>query len=179
VRVAFPSYRRIDRGDRGPRVAAAQCLLKEQRHYRGRLHGRFDRRTERAVRAFQRDQAGVRTSGSVTKGTWTSLLSQGGDPLLKYGDGGRAVRRLQRSLNAATDAELAVDGVFAAPELRAVKGYQRQSGASATGVVTRATWRQLRQGRTVGRLATPAEVGLSQLLDLLTRVPFSSGAQQD
>ena len=54
VRVAFPSYRRIDRGDRGPRVAAAQCLLKEQRHYRGRLHGRFDRRTERAVRAFQR-----------------------------------------------------------------------------------------------------------------------------
>jgi peptidoglycan hydrolase-like protein with peptidoglycan-binding domain len=177
VPVDFPSYRRLERGDRGPRVAAAQCLLAAERHYRGRLHGRFDRRTEQAVRSFQRAQAGVGTSGALTGVTWTSLLSQGSAPLLKYGDGGPAVRRLQRGLNAATDAELAVDGVFADEEHRAVAGYQRLSGARPTGVVTRATWHRLRHGRVVGALATPAETGLARLLDLL--VPFSSGTRSD
>jgi peptidoglycan hydrolase-like protein with peptidoglycan-binding domain len=179
VRVDFPSYRRLERRDRGARVAAAQCLLKVERHYRGRLHGRFDKATLRAVRSFQRGQAGVATSGAVTTGTWTSLLSQGDDPLLKYGAGGRAVRRLQRALNAATDAELRIDGVFAKPELRAVDGFQRQSGRRHTGVVTASTWRQLRKGVTVGRLASPVEVGVSEFfegVERLTGVPFSSGA---
>lgn len=179
VRVDFPSYRRLERGDRGARVAAAQCLLKEERRYRSRLHGRFDKVTARAVRSFQRGQAGVPTSGVVTARTWTSLLSQGRDPLLKYGAGGRAVRRLQRTLNAATDAGLRIDGVFAMPELRAVTGYQRQSGRRATGVVTGSTWRQLRHGRTVGRLASPVEVGVSELLEQLAGIPFSSGADHD
>jgi hypothetical protein len=178
VRVDFPSYRRLDRGDRGARVAAAQCLLKRDRHYRGRLHGRFDKATKRAVRSFQRDQAGVPTSGVVNAGTWTSLLSQGPDPLLKYGAGGGAVRRLQRTLNAATDAELGIDGIFARPEMRAVQGFQRQSGRKATGVVTASTWRQLRHGRTVGRIASPIEVGVSKLLEQLIGIPFSSGAER-
>ncbi len=181
VRVDFASYPRLERGDRGARVAAAQCLLKEERRYRGRLHGRFDKATARAARSFQRSQRGVRRSGVVNARTWTSLLAQGGDPLLKYGDGGRAVRRLQRSLNAATDARLRVDGVFARPELRAVKGYQRQRGRSATGVATPAIWRQLRHGRAVGRLASPAELGVSRLLEELesfARVPFSSGVDR-
>jgi peptidoglycan hydrolase-like protein with peptidoglycan-binding domain len=179
VRVDFASYRRLDRGDRGARVAAAQCLLRTERHYRGRLHGQFDKATKRAVRSFQRGQPGVPTSGVVTAGTWTSLLSQGRDPLLKYGSGGKSVRRLQRALNAATDAELRIDGVFAAPEVRAVKGFQRQSGRKTTGVVTASTWRQLRHGRTVGRLASPVEVGVSELLEQLTGIPFSSGAARD
>ncbi|HET6562506.1 MAG TPA: glycoside hydrolase domain-containing protein [Marmoricola sp.] len=182
VRVDFPSYRRLERGDRGPRVAAAQCLLKQDRHYRGRLHGRYDKATSRAVRSFQRHQAGVSTSGAVTARTWTSLLSHGGDPLVKYGAGGKAVRRLQRALNAATDAALDIDGTFGKPELRAVKGYQRQSGRADTGVVTPATWRLLRHGRTVGRLASPAELEISELLEglgLLADIPFSSGAVRD
>jgi peptidoglycan hydrolase-like protein with peptidoglycan-binding domain len=178
VRVDFPSYRRLERGDRGARVAAAQCLLKQERRYRGRLHGRFDKATARAVRSFQRARSGVPTSGVLTARTWTSLLSQGSDPLVKYGSGGRAVRRLQRALNAATDAGLAVDGVFAKAELRAVKGYQWQSGAESTGVVTPASWRQLRHGRTVGRLVPRVEIGseLLQGLEELTGLPFGSGA---
>jgi hypothetical protein len=180
VRVDFPSYRRLERGDRGSRVAAAQCLLRQERHYRGRPHGRFDKATARAVRAFQRRQAGVPTSGALTTGTWASLLSQGSDPVLKYGAGGRAVRRVQRALNAATDAELRVDGVFAKAELRTVKGYQRQSGARDTGVVTGSTWRQLRHGRTVGRLLPRLAIGSDLLegLEELTGIPFSSGASR-
>ena len=61
------------------------------------------------------------------RGTWTALLSEGQRPLLKVGSGSTAVRRLQRALNASSDARLAF-----------VERLQQTSGpATAKGVYMR------------------------------------------
>ncbi|QNN54179.1 glycoside hydrolase domain-containing protein [Nocardioides mesophilus] len=68
-------------------------------------------------------------------------------PLLKFGSGGPAVRRLQRALNAAGPARLRVTGTFLAPTRDAVRALQRRRGLPATGVVTGRLWRQLQEDR--------------------------------
>jgi peptidoglycan hydrolase-like protein with peptidoglycan-binding domain len=75
-----------------------------------------------------------------------SLLSQGTTPVAKVGSASDAVRRVQRSLNAADRAGLAVTGVFDAPTTAAVRTYQRDHALSQTGVVTSALWSKLRAG---------------------------------
>jgi peptidoglycan hydrolase-like protein with peptidoglycan-binding domain len=154
VRVGFPSYPRLERGDHGARVRAAQCLLRRHHHeYAGKITGRLDRRTEAAIRRFQRQVRALPESGVLTRRTWTALLAAGPSrPFLKYGSGGGGVQRLQRALNAASDAGLRVDGVLAGAETDAVKQLQRRHHRSGTGVVTASTWRLLQQGRLVGRI---------------------------
>ncbi len=150
VRVSFGDYGRTERGDRGRKVRAAQCLLKQRKDFGGKPSGRFGKGTATAVRRFQRD-AGLRTTGDLTRATWTALLARGpsgGSPLIKVGSGGNGVRRVQRALNAATGASLKVDGVFGVREMAAVKRYQRRTDRSRTGVVAGPTWRALRRGVT-------------------------------
>lgn len=173
VRLGFSSYPRLRRGDHGARVRAAQCLLRGQKLYAGKPIGRFDRRTEAAVRVFQRHRSLQRT-GVLARRTWTALLSAGGRPLLKFGAGGDAVRRLQRALNAGSNAGMRVDGVFGRVEMRVVRQLQRRHGQPATGVVTRRTWRLLQRGRAVGPVHRTRQ-GLSTVPGALP-VPFSIGA---
>jgi hypothetical protein len=151
VRVSFSSYRRLGRGDRGDQVRAAQCLLRTQKAYDGKLTGRFDRRTQHAVRRFERRHSLADRSG-LSRRTWVALLSAGGRPLVKYGAGGNAVRRLQRALNAASDARLGVDGVFARGEMQVVRQLQRRHHQPGTGVVAARTWRLLQRGQLAGRI---------------------------
>jgi peptidoglycan hydrolase-like protein with peptidoglycan-binding domain len=65
---------------------------------------------------------------------------------MKYGAAGEGVRRLQRALNAATDARLAVTGTFAGATTTAVKRYQAQLGLTQSGVVTEELWERLHSG---------------------------------
>ena len=146
VRVDFADYRRLRRGASGAQVEAAQCLLRQQRRYDGPLHGRYDVRTVRAVRAFQRDR-GIRTSGATTAPTWTSLLAAGRAPVVKRGSVGDPVRRVQRALTAALDRRVPVTGVLDARTTRMITRYQRSVGLDATGVAARPTWAALRAGR--------------------------------
>jgi peptidoglycan hydrolase-like protein with peptidoglycan-binding domain len=145
VRSDFPDYRPLAPGSRGVQVQALQCLLRQKHAYDGPVHGRFDGRTTRAVRSFE-GAHGLPVDGRVTGRTWTVLLSEGSAPLLKVGSAGDAVRRLQRALNVATDADLRVTGVFTGPTERWVRAYQRQRGLPATGVVTGSVWDELLQG---------------------------------
>ncbi|GAA1940480.1 hypothetical protein GCM10009815_39050 [Nocardioides marmoribigeumensis] len=146
VRISYGRYETMRPGARGPGVRAAQCVLRDGRHYRGRLTGRYDRRTTRAVRHFQAVHPRLRATGVLTRGTWTALLSRGDRPALKYGSQGTAVRRLQRALNAATRASVAVDGIFGLGDARVVERYQRRHHLPATGVVSARTWRLLQRG---------------------------------
>lgn len=146
VRVDFADYKRIRRGSTGAQVTAAQCLLKKKRKYDGRLHGRYDAATVRAVRSFQQAR-GLRVTGTMTAPTWTVLLAEGKDALLKRGSVGDPVRRVQRGLTAALDSTVAVTGVFNAGTTRAVVRYQRTTGLTPTGVVDPATWARLEAGR--------------------------------
>lgn len=145
VEVDFRRYRRLTRGDRGTQVRAAQCLLR-QKGYDVKVTGRFTRPTYRATRAFQRD-LDLRVNGRMTASTWTALLSAGPSPVVKRGSASNAVRRVQRALNAATDARLAITGVFNGGTARAVRRYQRAQELPRTGVVAADTWRALKSGR--------------------------------
>lgn len=147
VRVDFATYPRRERGDRGEHVKAAQCFLRQQRHYDGRLHGRYDPATATAVRRFTAGVEGLPTGSVLNARTWTALLSQGATPVAKFGSGGNEVRRLQRALNAAVGARLAVDGVFAGATRAAVRDYQERREVGRTGVVDDRVWELLQQGR--------------------------------
>ena len=147
VRVDFATYPRRERGDRGDHVRAAQCFLKQQGHYGGRLHGRYDRATAKAVRRFTATVEELPIGSALNARTWTALLSQGATPLAKFGSGGNEVRRLQRALNAAVRARLDVDGVFAGATRTAVREYQKRTFSSRTGIVDGDVWEMLQQGQ--------------------------------
>ena len=147
VAVGFPRYPTLHRGDRGDKVKALQCFLRKEKAYRGPVHGRFHAGTAKAVKRFQRHEPTVRVTGKADRKTWTALLAQGSDPLLKYGSRTNAVRRLQRALNSAEGDRLEVTGVFERSTQRSVKSYQRGRGLPGTGVVTTLMWDQLQEGR--------------------------------
>ena len=146
VGISLDDYHRISRGDSGPEVKALHCLLKRKGDYSGGMHGRFRDRTHRAVVAYQR-QHGIPATGVVTLRTWTALLSGGDAPVLKFGSVGEAVRRVQRAMNAAVDARLAVTGVYSADTVRAVRSYERLRHLAPNGVVDGRLWDDLRRGR--------------------------------
>lgn len=145
VRLSYRDYPRLTSGATGAAVAAAQCLLTQQGFYDGRVGGVMDGATGDAVRALREDR-GLGSRPSVGRRTWTSLLSWSGEGLMKYGSAGGGVRRLQRALNAATDAGIPVTGTFAGKTTTAVKGYQSQLGWSGSGVVTGGLWKRLQAG---------------------------------
>ena len=76
VRLSFRDYRRAERGDRGARSAPRSACSSSARTYGGKPGGRFGKGTAKAVRRFQRD-AGLRTTGDLTRATWTALLARG------------------------------------------------------------------------------------------------------
>lgn len=146
IRVDFPSYGTLRRGSRSAKVSALKCLLRQKHVYRGRLTQRYDERTAKAVKRFQRRHDLPRT-GRTTKRTWVTLLSAGRSPFMKIGAASNSVRRLQRALNAATKSRLDVTGVYDKRTARAVKHYQRARRLPRTGVTTSEVWVDLHRGK--------------------------------
>ncbi|WP_162260821.1 glycoside hydrolase domain-containing protein [Nocardioides sp. Soil805] len=132
-------YPTLRTGRSGDAVRAAQCLLRRQHVTRAPITGRYDARTAAAVRKAQR-RLDLPDTGRLTRSTWTALLARGSHPLLKVGDTGSAVLRLQRALTAALGRPVRIDGVVDKGTARAVKAFQRKTGLSATGVVTPEVW---------------------------------------
>ena len=154
VRISYRDYFRLQHGDTSRRVAALQCLLRRNGTYSGRISGSFDDATGQAVLAYQRAR-GLATGGGVTLSTWTSILSSGSHPVLKYGSAKRAVRRIQRALNAAVDAHLPVNGLYYADTAAAVRTYQALRDLPQTGVVTDANWAEMERGEVLRPVAPP------------------------
>ena len=146
VDLSYRDYPTVSRGDTDPQVSALQCLLIGQGYLDGEVTGVFNSRTEEAVRAL-RDRRGIDPGRAAGPRVWTSVLSMGSSRLIKYGAASERVRRLQRALNAATDRQLRVNGIFEGDTTAAVKRYQSMRGYSTTGVVTRGLWRQLKRGK--------------------------------
>jgi peptidoglycan hydrolase-like protein with peptidoglycan-binding domain len=145
ARLSFPTYPRVTPGATSSRVKAAQCMLKTQGYYDGALDGVFDDPVANAVLAFRRDH-GMDANHALGPAAYTALASAGSTRIIKFGAASNMVRRLQRALNAATGAGLSVTGVYSKDTRAAVRGYQRQLGRAATGVVTLALWHRLQQG---------------------------------
>jgi peptidoglycan hydrolase-like protein with peptidoglycan-binding domain len=145
VGINLGAYPRIGRGDHGREVKALHCLLKRKGVYDGGMHGSFKDRTVAAVRAYQRTHH-LPVTGVVSRPTWVQLLSSGGTPVVKYGSVGEAVRRVQRAMNAAVGAHLAITGVYLRDTARAVRAYQRSVLVAPNGVVADPTWDELTSG---------------------------------
>jgi hypothetical protein len=146
VSLSFRRYPRLERGDRGARVRAVHCRLRQAGYYTGEPRSRYTARTARAVRRFRADLP-MATVGIMDARPWTALLSRGPRRVLKLGSANHAVRRVQRALNAASRAGLEVTGVYDRTTAAAVREYQRRRGLRRTGVVADDTWEQLQQGR--------------------------------
>jgi hypothetical protein len=146
VRIDFPSYGVLSRGDSGPKVKALQCLLKQQGAYAGKLNGTYNLATKQAVTRFQKRYASLADTGVTNRPTWMVLLAKGSPSFSKVGSGSNAVRRIQRALNAAADEGLTISGVFDRRTESAVKRYQTSRGLPNTGVVTSTTWAPLQRG---------------------------------
>ena len=135
-------YPTLGKGRSGDAVRAAQCLLRRQGLLKAPLSGRYDARTAAAVGKAQR-RLDLPATGRLTRSTWTGLLARGGQPLLKVGDTGDGVLRLQRALTAALGRPVRIDGVVDKRTARAIAAYQRKEGLPATGVVTPEVWDSL------------------------------------
>ena len=67
---------------------------------------------------------------------------------LKYGSSGDEVKKLQETLNATGNYNLATDGKFGAKTQEAVKAYQKANGLSVDGIVGTNTWGALNKAST-------------------------------
>ncbi|TQJ04299.1 peptidoglycan-binding protein [Amycolatopsis cihanbeyliensis] len=143
----FTSYPALEAGATGDRVTAAQCLLRAAGYDigEGDPSGTLDESTMGAVRGFQ-SAVGLPAEGTVDAHTWTALLSAGSTPLLREGATGEAVYRVQRAVNAATGARLAMDGIFGPNTAAGVRDYQSASGLGVDGIVGPNTWQALQSG---------------------------------
>ena len=146
MRINWWSYKRLAPGNAQPsRVKTLQCLLTVKHLYAGRIHGRYDAATVRAANRWQR-RVGATPSETWTINNWVTLLSDGNTPVLKIGSGSYAVRRLQRTLNAAlANHDVRATGVFGAETKRALRAWQGRAGLRRTGVAARNTWAALQR----------------------------------
>ncbi len=142
------SYPQLAEGAKGELVKAAQCLLAGAGFNTGTdgPSGTFDATTTSAVKQYQ-TKVGLTSDGTVDTHTWTALLSRGSTPTVQDGSTGSAVSRVQRSLNAATNAGLGVDGQFGPKTAAAVKSYQSSRDLGADGIVGPNTWAALQAGK--------------------------------
>lgn len=136
-------------GAEGAAVLDLQELLVE-RGYPVDVDGRFGPETDGAVRWFQGDR-GLGADGVVGPATWGALRDPAAPPppapggLLRQGDEGARVRRLQEAL-VTRGATLEVDGRFGQATEAALRGFQSGQGLQADGVAGPRTWAALLAG---------------------------------
>ena len=146
VEVDLPDYPRAKLGADRELVKALQCLLTEQKVYAGKVNGVYNTATSAAVRTWQKAHSMPARTSFPRRG-WMSLLAAGPHPVLKFGSTGPAVRRLQRTLNAATSGTgLDVTGIFDTRTDRALRTWQVATKRRAEGVANADTWAELAAG---------------------------------
>lgn len=148
VEINFPRYPWFFAGgtnNSAPHVRALQCLLQTKGFYAGPIDGVYSAGVIAAANRFQ--AAAHRPQYKTWRHhDWTALLSQGSIPTIKSHSTDPAVRRLQRSLNAALGAGLTVNGVYDGNTWRAVRTYQARRGMAVTGNTYGGLWWQLNRG---------------------------------
>ncbi|MCW2806376.1 MAG: Peptidoglycan-binding domain 1 protein [Marmoricola sp.] len=128
-------------------VVPLQCLLKQRLFYPYEVTGTWNAQTTAAVHAFQK-RVGNTARSYVSRSDWVSLLVAGnGGRVLKRGDTGADVIRVQRALNAAGSPRLTVNGIYTRRTAKAVGAYQRRVHLARTRVVAAQTWGALGVGR--------------------------------
>jgi Domain of unknown function (DUF1906)/Putative peptidoglycan binding domain len=143
VDVDLADYPRAKAGSDPALVKALQCLLREQKVYAGKVTGVFSAKTVAAANAWQQAHD-LSARPYFTRRAWMTLLATGPQPVLKRGSTGPAVRRVQRTLNAATPGtDLQIGGVFNEATDRALRTWEKAAKIAAEGVVNPKSWAAL------------------------------------
>ncbi|MGI9023026.1 MAG: M64 family metallopeptidase [Acidimicrobiales bacterium] len=143
IRTVMAAYRgqslpTLRRGATGQAVRNLHGLLLAHGHDPRGIDGIFGPNTEAAVRASQRKPA-IAVDGVVGPQTWGALLAAG-QPTLRRGATGQAVRNLQGLLLAHGHDPRGIDGIFGPGTEAAVRAFQRQAAIAVDGVVGPQTW---------------------------------------
>ncbi len=136
-------YPTLSRGDRHPATKDLQQRLSRQ----GRpvpATGLFDYDTEIAVKYFQ-SKMFLTPDGVVGPSTWQALYTDGpvGQPVLRAGSIGAAVKQLQEILAIDLYYRGAVDGNYGSKTQAAVERFQKDWGLEDDGVVDYRVWQCL------------------------------------
>jgi peptidoglycan hydrolase-like protein with peptidoglycan-binding domain len=151
TKVDRANYPRLKSRSRGytpspAQVSALKCLLKEQGVFKGRVKGAWSDRLTKSVKRWQR-QVGLRRTAMFSRSAWMTLLSAGPTPTLSPGATGEDVRRVQRTLNAASARHrLRISGTLDAATQAALVSWQSKNGIAANGVVGPDSWAALQAG---------------------------------
>lgn len=146
------AFTRLEFGDRGWKVRELQSRLHQLGLHSEMVTSRFDAETRDGVRTFQARRKRP-TDGVVDRTTWTKLLAKTSEPttealrnvytpgpaILRAGDQGLPVRRLQARLEQVKWFAGEVTGVFDEPTVAAVTGFQTKRRIPITGEVDRRT----------------------------------------
>ena len=143
-----------------PHVAAMQAALLERGHYIGTIDGLAGPLTRAALKGFQRE-VGLRATGRAGARTVTALGGPTrrlqGSVVVRPGDVGWDVVRLQFLLAWRGFPSGELDGVFGDRVGRATAGFQRWAGLPVDGIAGPTTFRALRKvsPRPAARLSMP------------------------
>ena len=145
--ISQSAYRYTSGTKRSHLYIPLQCLLKQQQLYPHGVTGNWNKYTLAGLRSFQQ-RVGHPVRTGFTRRDWISLITAGGrGTVLSSGSEGSDVIRVQRAMNAASSAALAVNRVYDSPTRSAVVAYQRSLGINPTGTVASLTWGALKDGR--------------------------------
>ena len=130
----------LKKGAKGQAVKDLQEALKALGLQPGPIDGVFGKKTEDAVKAFQKLK-GLEVDGVAGPITWLNIdEADQSEPLLKNGSKGLPVRRLQNRLKLAGFEIPEVNGRFGPKTEAAVKTLQKQAGLEVDGIVGPKTW---------------------------------------
>jgi len=145
----------LQKGSKGQAVKDLQGALKALELLTGAVDGVFGKRTEDAVRAFQKLR-GIEVDGIVGPITWLNIdEADQSEPVLRKGSEGLPVRRLQKRMQLAGFEIPEVNGRLGAKTEAAVSPACFCSALTADGVVGPKTWAVVNslesEGRSEGR----------------------------
>ena len=143
----------ITYGMQGQQVTDIQQRLKDLGYYTGKVSGNFLDGTFAAVKRFQKDY-GQEETGQVDESTY-GLLMTAQYKVLRNGEDGDAVTRLQEHLIALDYLNTNATGKFRSATEKAVRAFQEHNGLEVTGVADVTTQQLLFSTRALAKGAQP------------------------
>ncbi len=148
-----PPFESIVYGMQGDPVTEVQQQLKDLGYYTGKVSGNFLDGTFAAVKRFQKDY-GLEQTGQVDESTY-GLLMTAQYRVLRNGEDGQAVTRLQENLISLGYLNTKATGKFRSATEAAVRAFQQHNGLEVTGVADVTTQQLLFSTRALAKGAQP------------------------
>lgn len=138
---AVPAFEPLEYGASGELVSYVQQRLSELGYYDGKISGNFLEGTRNCLKRLQKDY-GLEVTGRLDEETW-QVLQEAQYRVLKNGDDGDEVTRLQQRLVDLGYLDTKATGKFRSATEGAVKSFQKQNGLDATGTADLDTQQRL------------------------------------